>query len=75
MWNNVQAGIIRKNIWCCANERRIERNGVFNTFTDSVEKTVIPPAEDIRIVHYDEQHPKKGRTQRFRVTLLDGVTG
>ena len=29
MWNNVQAGIIRKNIWCCVNERRIERNGVF----------------------------------------------
>jgi hypothetical protein len=29
MWNNVQADINRKNIWCCVNERMIERNGVF----------------------------------------------
>ena len=27
------------------------------------------------IVLYDEQHPKKGRTQKFRLTLLDSVTG
>lgn len=26
------------------------------------------------IVHYDEQHPKKGRTQKFRLTLLDYKT-
>ena len=38
-------------------------------------KQLSPPAEDIRIVLYDEQHPKKGRTQKFRLTLLDGVTG
>jgi len=30
--------------------------------------------EDIPIVHYDEQHPKKGRTQKYRLTLLDGVS-
>ena len=29
MWYGVQMGIIRKNIWCCVNERGIERNGVF----------------------------------------------
>jgi hypothetical protein len=51
------------------------RDTSFNAFADSVEKTVIPPAEDIRIVLYGEQHPKKGRTQKFRLTLLDGVTG
>jgi hypothetical protein len=45
------------------------------TFADSVEETVIPPAEDIQIVLYDEQHPKKGRTQKFRLTLLYGITG
>jgi len=30
--------------------------------------------EDVAIVHYDEQHPKKGRTKRFRLTLLDHKT-
>jgi hypothetical protein len=29
MWCSVQAGIIRKSIWCCITERRIEENGVF----------------------------------------------
>ena len=48
---------------------------IFNAFNDSVEKSVIPPVEDIQIVLYDEQHPKEGRTQKFRLTLLDGVTG
>jgi len=48
------------------------RDTIFNAFNDSVE--IIPPAEDVRIVLYDEQHPKKGRTQKFRLTLLDGVT-
>ena len=50
------------------------RDTIFNAFADSVEETIIPPAEDIRIVPYDEQHPKKGRTQKYRLTLLDGVT-
>lgn len=48
---------------------------IFNAFNDSVDKTAIPPVEDIRIVLYDEQHPKRGRTQKYRLTLLDGVTG
>jgi len=51
------------------------RDSIFNAFADSVEKTVIPPIEDFQIVLYDEQHPKKGRTQKFRLTLLDSVTG
>jgi hypothetical protein len=51
------------------------RDTISNAFADSVEKTVIPPVEDVRIVLYDEQHPKKGRAQKFRLTLLDGVTG
>jgi hypothetical protein len=50
------------------------RDTIFNAFADSVEKTVIPPIEDFQIVLYDEQHPKKGRTQKYRLTLLDGVT-
>nr|AAU82195.1 conserved hypothetical protein [uncultured archaeon GZfos11H11] len=49
------------------------KDTIFNTFADSIEKTVIPPIEDFQIVLYDEQHPKKGRTQKFRLTLLDGT--
>jgi hypothetical protein len=51
------------------------KDTIFNMFADSIEKTVIPPIEDFQIVLYDEQHPKKGRTQKFRLTLLDSVTG
>ncbi len=51
------------------------KDTILNAFTASVERTVIPPLEDIQIVLYDEQHPKRGRTQKFRLTLLDGVTG
>jgi hypothetical protein len=51
------------------------KDTIVNAFTTSVERTVIPPIEDFQIVLYDEQHPKRGRTQKFRLTLLDGVTG
>ena len=45
---------------------------IFNDFAGSVERTAIPPpAEDVQIILYDEQHPKAGRTQKFRLTLLD----
>lgn len=33
------------------------------------------PQENFLIVNYDEQHPKKGRTQKFRLTLLNYKTG
>ena len=46
-----------------------------NAFNSSVERAEIPPVGDVRIVHYDEQHPKEGRTQKFRLTLLDHLTG
>lgn len=32
------------------------------------------PQENYLIVNYDEQHPKKGRTQKFRLTLLNYET-
>ena len=51
------------------------KDTILNAFTASVERTVIPPLVDIQIVLYDEQHPKRGRTQKFRLPLLDGVTG
>jgi len=51
------------------------KDTILNMFADSVERTVIPPLEDFQIVLYDEQHPKRGRTQKFRLALLDSVTG
>ena len=48
---------------------------IYDAFMKSVEKTYIPAVDDIRIVHYDEQHLKIGGTQKFRLTLLDGATG
>jgi len=51
------------------------KDTIHNDFTNSVETAYIPSIKDIQIVHYDEQHPKIGRTQKFRLTLLDGVTG
>ena len=50
------------------------KDTIHNDFTNSVERTYVPPVEDIKIVNYDEQCPKMGRTQKFRLTLLDGVT-
>jgi len=45
-----------------------------NWIKGSVQETVIPEPEEVQIVHYDEQHPKSGRNQKYRLTLLDGVT-
>jgi hypothetical protein len=39
-----------------------------------MENTEIPPLENVLIVHYDEQFPKEGRTQKYRLTLLDAKT-
>ena len=36
--------------------------------------TGVPPIKDIRFVHYDEQHPKAGRNQKYRLTLLNSLT-
>ncbi len=50
------------------------KDTIYRAFNDTVDSTEIPQVEDIQIVHYDEQHPKKGRTQKYRLTLLDGVS-
>lgn len=51
------------------------KDTIYNSFNSSVENTEIPPIKDVRIVHYDEQYPKEGRTQKYRLTLSDHVTG
>ncbi len=48
------------------------KDTVHREFNRAVEEAEIPPAEDVEVVHYDEQFPKRGRSQKFRLTLLDG---
>jgi len=43
-------------------------------FFDSVASIQLPETSPIQVIHYDEQHPKAGRCQKYRLTLLNGVT-
>jgi hypothetical protein len=49
------------------------RDTIRRDFTDSVASAQLPEDSPIQIVHYDEQHPKAGRSQKYRLTLLNGV--
>lgn len=51
-----------------------DKDTIRNMVRCAIEKMEIPPIKDIQIVHYDEQHPKAGRSQRYRLTLLDSIT-
>lgn len=42
----------------------------------ALKQLIIPEIETkYQVVHYDEQHPKKGRLQHYRLTLIDAITG
>jgi len=47
---------------------------VFRGFIESMEEVEIPENGKAYIVHYDEQFPKKGRCQKFRLSLFDART-
>jgi len=47
---------------------------VFREFNKIMEDVEIPQLKAVYIVHYDEQFPKEGRCQKFRLTLLDAKT-
>lgn len=52
------------------------KDKVFRKVKSGIEKLVISETlPDVQIVHYDEQHPKKGRFQRYRLTLIDAING
>jgi len=51
------------------------KDTIYRASNSAVGSTILPHVEDVQIIHYDEQFPKKGRNQRYRLTLLDGVTG
>lgn len=50
------------------------RGSVYREFNESMEEVEIPKIEKVYIVHYDEQFPKEGRCQKFRLTLIDAKT-
>ena len=50
------------------------RSTILRAFNEKMEHENIPSSENIRIVHYDEQHPKEGRCQKYRLTILDAKT-
>jgi hypothetical protein len=37
----------------------------------ATDNMVVPKIEEVQFVHYDELHPKAGRSQKYRLTLLD----
>jgi len=43
-------------------------------FINRMDTVEFPEQRDILIVHYDEQHPKLGRAQKFRLTMMNGST-
>jgi transposase-like protein len=47
---------------------------IFRDFNRSMEDVDIPKLEKTYIVNYDEQYPKEGRTQKYRLTILDSKT-
>ena len=47
---------------------------VFREFNKMMEDVEIPQLKAVHIVHYDEQFPKEGRCQKFRLSLLDAKT-
>src|SRR3990172_4507545 len=47
---------------------------IFREFNKIMENVEIPQLKAVYIVHYDEQFPKEGRCQKFRLTILDAKT-
>ncbi len=47
---------------------------VFREFNKMMEAVEVPQLKAVYIIHYDEQFPKEGRCQKFRLTLLDAKT-
>jgi len=50
------------------------KSTVFRGFNHATNNAEVPPLENVLIVHYDEQFPKEGRSQKYRLTLLDAKT-
>jgi len=50
------------------------KSTILRDFNKNMEQEEVLRENNVRIVHYDEQHPKEGRCQKYRLTLLDAKT-
>ena len=50
------------------------RSTILRAFNKEMEQENVPKLKNIHMVHYDEQHPKEGRCQKYRLTILDAKT-
>ncbi len=54
----------------------MSKDTVLRKICSAIKELVIPKVQSkYQIVHYDEQHPKKGRQQHYRLTLICSITG
>ena len=54
----------------------ISKDTVLRRVCSAIKNLIIPEIKTkYQIVHYDEQHPKKGRHQHYRLTLICALTG
>jgi len=51
-----------------------DKDTIRNMVHSGIDRLEVPPVKDIQFVHYDEQHPKAGRNQKYRLTLLDSIS-
>ena len=51
-----------------------DKDTIRNMVQCAIDEMDIPPVKNIQFVHYDEQHPKAGRNQKYRLTFFDSVT-
>ena len=53
----------------------MSKDSVLRRIVDAISKLVLSQVSaKYQIVHYDEQHPKKGRQQQYRLTLICAVS-
>lgn len=54
----------------------MSKDSVLRRVFNAITKLIIPKFKGkYQIVHYDEQHPQKGRQQHYRLTLICALTG
>jgi transposase-like protein len=50
----------------------ISSDTVHNIYKTVVDNSEVPVNEDVMFYHYDEQYPKEGRLQKYRLSLFNG---
>ena len=51
-----------------------DKDTIRNMIRSAIENLKVPAVQNTQFVHYDEQHPKAGRNQKYRLTLLDSLS-